>query len=196
MKKIIYIMVAAMAFISSAPADDAGPTDGALAAKNDKTASKKTAYRGSVARQLMLKRRLDRIAEGRLALALNHNRSQWQSLTPDERQEYRRAVLAYQHQDPEKQRQLLEHYEKLIKMSAQRRKAYRQRAKWLEVVVNSLSDRQREDLKHMSPRDRAKFLLQRKKELIEKGELKPDGPATKPATTQPDEQKTDSDTNE
>ncbi len=154
--------------------------------KEQAGASKTPARWGNVKGQLMLKRRLDRIAEGKLAVALNHNRSQWESLTPEERQKYRRAVLAYQHQDPQKQRQLLKHYEKLIKMSAERRKAYRRRAEWLKVVVESLDDEQREKLKRMSPRDRAKFLLDRKNELIEKGEIRSHTPAAQPAATKPE----------
>ncbi len=160
---------------------------------------------GSVARQLMLKYRLQKIATGTLATSLDHNRRRWESLSPDQREQYRRDALAFEQKSLADQEKLLKHYDKLIKLPADKREAYRRRARWLKVVAASFTAEQRRRLMALPPDQRARKLLERKARLIRQGKLKDDGataprqgpqgpgarpaPATRPAepTTQPAE---------
>ena len=94
---------------------------------------------GSIARQLRLKMTLHRITPaGSLVAALKHNRQEWESLTPDQRGSFRKNFLAFLHKSADEQEKILSQYEKLFKMTTERPDAYRQRAKWLGVVVQSL----------------------------------------------------------
>lgn len=143
---------------------------------------------GSKAAQLRLKfnmRREGRIGEGgSLAAALDHNRHQWEMLSPDQRDEFRRKALAFMQKNPDEQEKLLDRYEKLIQMSAERQQAYRRRARWLKKVVATLTPAQRERIGKMAPRDRARVLLQIRDRLVEQGQLElhpePQPPATQP----------------
>lgn len=175
------LVVAAVVVVSAGP----------MLAADDSAALRKPP-RGSLARRLRLKMKLRKIAGGNLSESLRHNRLQWQNLSPDQRGRYRRSFLAFLKKNPDRQDELLEHFEKLFKMSDQRRQAYRQRAKWLRIVIKSFTPDQREQMRKLTPDQRAKKLLARKALLISQGKLKPDQPPAKtpdqpaPApTTQP-----------
>jgi len=137
---------------------------------------------GSIAAQLRLKMKLHGITPGPLAASMEHNRKEWESLTPDERGRFRKSFLAFHQKSPAEQEKLLAHYEKLFKMTAERREAYRRRAKWLAVVVESFTPAEREALQQMPPDDRARKILARKALLIKQGRLKPDTPTSEPAS--------------
>lgn len=141
----------------------------------------------TMARQLMLKHRLKTAAGGTLTASLYHNRHEWESLSPNERDRYRRDALAFLEKAPQDQEKLLKHYEQLIKLSAEKREEYRQRAKWLKPVIDSFSPQERTALQKMSSEDRARTLLQRKNQLIREGKLKdePLVPASQPAKAEP-----------
>jgi len=141
---------------------------------------------GSIARQLRLKMKLHRItANGSLVATLKHNRQEWESLTPDQRGRFRKSFMAYQRKTEGEQEQILSHYETLFKMTAERRQAYRQRAKWLTVVVESFTPVERAELQGMTPDDRARKILDRKALLLKQGKLKLDDPTTAPALIPP-----------
>lgn len=133
----------------------------------------------NVAHQLQLRLSLAKVANGD-SLAMSINRQEWDHLTADERDKYRREALAFLSKSPEEQARVIEHYEKLIKLSAQKREAYLQRAQWLRVVVDSFSAQERDELTKLPPDQRAKRLLDRKAELIKQGKLAPD---TQPASS-------------
>lgn len=135
-------------------------------------APSRSAPLGSIARQLDLKLRTMRAADGeQLAQAIQHNRQQWASLSAEQRDQYRRKALAFLQARPEDQDRLLQYYEKLVNLSAQKRDEYRQRAQWLKVVVASFTAQQRQELQAASPKEKASRLLQRKEELIREGKL-------------------------
>ena len=138
--------------------------------------------RGSLARQRLLKQRLRRITPGSLAEALRHSRHAWERLTPDQRNSFRRRVLAFRRKSPAEQAKLIGHYEKLFQMTTQRRQTYRERARWLKIVVRSFPPEQREALKRLTPDARARKLLERKALLIRQGLLVPVGAASQPAS--------------
>lgn len=135
-----------------------------------------------VARQMRLKLRLAKEANDE-SLATSINRQEWDRLTPDERDKYRREALAFLNKTPEEQEKLLRHYEQLIKLSADKREVYLKRAQWLQVVVDSFSAEERKELAATSPQERASRLLDRKAQLIREGRLPADAPTTNPATT-------------
>lgn len=169
-KRTILTVAAAVALASaSAPADD------------DRSALTRPPA-GSIAAQLRLKMKLHRITAGPLAASMKHNREEWESLTPDQRGHFRKSFLAFWHKSPAEKERLLLHYEKLFKMTAERRDAYRRRAKWLDVVVKSFTPQQRKALQQMPPDDRARKILDRKAELIKQGRLKGDAPTSAPAS--------------
>ncbi|MCE5328507.1 MAG: DUF3106 domain-containing protein [Planctomycetaceae bacterium] len=137
---------------------------------------------GSIARQLLLKRRLEKIAAGTLSASLEHNRRQWDQLSPEQRDQMRRTALAFENANPAEQKRLLERYEQLSRLTPQKQQAYRERAKWLEVVVASFTPQERAQLRDLPADQRAKMLLDRKAQLIREGKLKAEAPATQPAT--------------
>lgn len=132
---------------------------------------------GSIARQKLLQFRLRMIHEGTLSASLDHNENEWESLPPDRRDQYRRNALAFLKKNPDQQDKLLKHYEKLIKMDAQKRDAYRRRAVWLNIVVESFRPEERKALLEMSPDQRAKKLIDRRDLLVRQGKLKLEEPA-------------------
>ncbi|MFW6066439.1 MAG: hypothetical protein ACOC9S_06420, partial [Planctomycetota bacterium] len=83
--------------------------------------------------------------------------------------------------NPDKQRELIEHYDEFIKMSAERRQAYRQRERWLKVVVASFTPRERDELRNMPADERARRLITRRDKLVEQGKLKLEEPTTQPS---------------
>lgn len=141
--------------------------------------------RGSVARQLMLRYRLEKIANGTLTASLDHNRTQWERFSPEQRERYRDEALAFLKANPAQQEKLVAHYEKLMELSARRREKYRRTAEWIQAVVATLSEEQRAELLQMSAERRARILRERRDELIRAGELTIDPPATAPATKSP-----------
>lgn len=143
---------------------------------------------GSIARQLRLRMELMKKASGTLASSLSHNRGEWERISPDQREKFRREAYAFLQQNPQEQDRLLEHYTRFIEMSAQRQAEYQARAQWLSVVAASFTPEQRKALEAMPAEQRAKALLDRKAELIAQGKLAPDAPASAPASgpaTQP-----------
>ena len=153
---------------------------GSAAADDDNSALTRPPA-GSIAAQLRLKMKLHQITLGPLAVTMRHNRMEWDSLTPDERGRFRKSFLAYRHKSPAEKERLLTHYEELFKMRADRREAYRRRAKWLDVVVRSFTAKERKALQEMTPDDRARKILARKALLIKQGRLKVDAPTSAPA---------------
>lgn len=136
---------------------------------------------GSIAAQLRLKQILLAEQQGTtLATTLRHNRRQWESLSPEQRDHYRRVAVAFLRENPEKQRELIERYDRFIKMSAERRQAYRQREQWLKVVVASFTPRQRDELRNMPAEQRARQLIARRDELVRQGKLTLEEPTTQP----------------
>jgi len=172
---LVAMIVAAVLLPATAPAES-----------TDSTTARRKPLKGSVARQLLLKHQLETISEGNLAALLRHNREEWESLTPDERDRYRRYALAFLEKNRQEQEELIRRHDELIKMSAEKREAYRRRAKWLQIVVASFTPKEREELQKLSPDDRARLLLERKAELVRQGKLQPDAPAptSQPAASQ------------
>ena len=139
--------------------------------------------KGSVAAQLALQYKLQAAGDGlSLAAALDHSRDAWESLSPDEREKFRKVALAILRKDPAEQEELLAHYEKLIKMSAERQKAYERRAAWLKAVLDTLSEDEKKQLLAMPPRDRAARLIELRDKLVAEGKLVLKEPDTQPAT--------------
>ena len=134
----------------------------------------------TLAAQKRLADRLNAIKGPSLAASLSHNRADWEGLSPDQRDRFRQEALSFLSQSPERQEQLLARYQKLIALSADRQEHYRQIAKWLQVVVDSMTPAQREALLKMAPEQRAKELLARKAVLVSQGKL-PEDPASRPA---------------
>lgn len=175
MRKFNYILLAlvaaaAMAVVPRALAED--------------SAELNTPPMGSIARQQLLAAKIKRImSEGAsLASAMNHNRMEWESLSPDQRSRFRQEALAFLNENPQEQERLLAQYDKLISMSAARQQKYRQTAEWLKVVTASFTPDERKALLAMTPQQRAKALLDRKAELIQTGKLPADTPASAPTT--------------
>ncbi len=153
----------------------------ALAA--DDTAAVRKPAAGSIAEQLRLKLKLKAISKGDgLVAAINHNRNEWEQLSPDQRDEYRRNVVAFLNKSPEDQEKLLKHYDKLVKLSPVKRQEYRERAKWVNAVSDNLSETEKTELLTLSPQERARKLIERRDELIQQGKLKLAEPASRPTT--------------
>ena len=134
----------------------------------------------TLAAQKRLAERLNAIKGVSLAASLSHNRAEWESLSPDQRNRFRQEALAFLNQSPDRQERLLRQYQRLITLSAERQENYRQIAKWLKVVVDSMTPAERKTLLEMAPEQRAKAILARKTELISQGKLPPE-PTSRPA---------------
>lgn len=141
--------------------------------------------RGSVAAQLQFKLKLIRAGSGQtLASSIGHNRKEWESLSPDQRDRYRMEYLAFLKESPDRQQRVIEKFGKLIRMDAKRQAAYRSRAHWLKAVVKNLTADERLRLKDLTPQDRAKALLEMRDRLVREGKLKLQPTTTSaPATT-------------
>jgi hypothetical protein len=141
---------------------------------------------GSIAAQLSLKFRLLRVSNGSLAASLNQNQREWDNLSPEQRDKYRKEAYAFLRKSQTEQDKLIEHYSTFIALPAEKQEEYRKRAEWLKVVVNSFSAEERKALEQKPPAERAATLLQRRDDLVKQGKLKLDEPTTQPArTTQP-----------
>lgn len=136
------------------------------------------APRGSLARQLRLKLRLDMAGGPSLAASLDHNRQEWEMLSPDQREQFRRYALAYLKKNPTQQEKLMKSYSSFLSLTKTKQAAYRRRAKWVKAVVASFTPEQRKQLREMPPTDRAKALIARRDELVRQGKLRLDEPAT------------------
>ncbi len=176
-ERTIWLVVLAAAFLSPSPARADGDKDASPAAPS--------APKGSVARQLDLRYKLEAAGRGlSLASALNHSRQAWESLLPDERERIRKTALAILSLPQEEQLKVLSRYEKLIDMTADRRQAYERRAKMYKAVLDSLTAEQRKELMQMSLRDRARKVLEIRNRLVAEGKLKlEDETATRPSET-------------
>lgn len=133
--------------------------------------------RGSLAAQLRLKLSLQMSGGTSLAASLDHNRQEWEMLTPEQRERFRGIAVAFLDKDPKEQEKLLRSYSAFLSLNKQKREAYRIRAEWVRVVVASFTPEQRKQLASMSSMDRAKALIARREELRSQGKL--------PPTTQP-----------
>jgi hypothetical protein len=152
-------------------------------------ANKTARINASIARQLRIKRQLRAASQGSsLAEMVDHNRKSWEKLTPDQKSQFRQYAKAFLEKSPKEQARLLKHYEKLIKMTAEKRAAYRRRAVWLKKVVATLNDQQKQQLQQMTPQQRAAELIRLRDQLVEEGRIKlPEAKADKPAQARPDE---------
>ncbi len=148
-----------------------GIAAGVALADNSPSAST-TPPKGSIARQLLLKFKLQAGRSGlALADALRHSRNEWESLSPDQREQFREAAYAILQKSEKDQEQILLRYEKLIKMSAERQEAYQRRAKWLKAVLKTLSEEQKQQLLKLKPLQRARRLIEIRDQLVEQGKL-------------------------
>ncbi|MCD6303950.1 MAG: DUF3106 domain-containing protein [Planctomycetes bacterium] len=152
------------------------------AAGNDDTAVLTRPPRGSLAAQLRLKLSLRMAGGVSLAASLDHNRQEWQMLSPDERERFRSYVLAFLQKDPKSQEKLLKNYNTFLSLTKEKQRAYRRRAEWVRIVAASFTPEQREQLRRMSSLDRARAYIARRDLLIRQGKLKlSGGPTSAPA---------------
>ncbi len=153
-------------------------------AENDAAAELNAPPMGSIARQLLLAAKLKRANHEAvsLAAAMDHNRADWEKLSPDQRSRFRQEALAFLNENPQEQERLLQQYDKLISMSAAKQAKYRQTAEWLKVVTASFTAEERKALLALTPEQRAKALLERKALLIKEGKLPAETPTSAPAT--------------
>lgn len=135
--------------------------------------------RGSLAAQLRLKFSLQMSGGTSLAASMDHNRQEWQMLTPEQRERFRGIAVAFLDKDPKEQEKLLQSYSTFLSLDKQKRQAYRARAEWVRIVVASFTPEQRKQLARMSSMDRAKALIARREELKSQGKLP--APTTRPA---------------
>jgi hypothetical protein len=129
-------------------------------------------------RQLLLKKAIDSKMDGTLVAELSRNRKAWGNKTPEQLRMLREHYRAFLKEDPARQANLIQAFEEFSKLSLRQRELYRQRAIWLNRVVSSLTQAEREALKKLPPDERAKRLLELKAKLVDK---RP--PAGTPTTT-------------
>ncbi len=120
---------------------------------------------GSIASQLMLKRRLQKSFNGTLAISLKNNQTYWTNLTDQQRQEHRLELAAFLATSPDRQQALLQRYDTIAKLPTVRQLAYRKHAVWLKDVVESFSPSERQALGRLPARQRAVKLLKRRDQL-------------------------------
>jgi hypothetical protein len=137
--------------------------------------------RGSLAAQLRLKLSLQMSAGTSLAASMNHNRQDWEMLSPEQRERFRGMALAFLDKDPKQQEKLLLSYSAFLALDKQKREEYRVRADWVRAVVATFTAQERKQLESMSSMDRAKAIIARRDELVSQGKLKLQ-PATQPTT--------------
>ncbi|MCD4825341.1 MAG: DUF3106 domain-containing protein [Phycisphaerae bacterium] len=106
---------------------------------------------------------------GSIVDPLKPSRAKWDALDPAQRGRARQKALAFLKMTPEQQSQALAKYqENQDAATATQGQAY-----WLKVVVESFSPDQRRELLNMTPAQRAKTFLERRKQLIREGKLAP-----------------------
>jgi hypothetical protein len=135
--------------------------------------------RGSLAAQLRLKLSLQMSGGTSLAASMNHNRLDWQMLSPEQRERFRGMAVAFLDKDPKQQEKLLKRYSEFLSLDKQKRDEYRARAEWVRAVVATFTPQERQKLAGMSSMDRAMALIARRDELASQGKLHV---ATQPAT--------------
>jgi hypothetical protein len=135
--------------------------------------------RGSLAAQLRLKLSLQMSAGTSLAASMNHNRQDWEVLSPEQRERFRSMAVAFLNKDRKQQEKLLRSYSDFLSLDKQKREEYRARANWVRAVVATFTPQERKQLESMSSEDRARVLIDRRDELVSQGKLK------LPPTTQP-----------
>jgi hypothetical protein len=127
----------------------------------------------SAERQLRLKLRLlGASASDSLATSLDHNRREWEMLSPDQREHYRREAASLLEKSPDDRDALLKRYEQLIKLSAEKRSEYRRTAEWVRAVNETLTPEQRGELLRMTPSKRADELIRLRDRLVREGRIK------------------------
>lgn len=181
MRRILSILICVLAPVATAPGGDEPPS-GKRMMPPDKPRF------GSVASQKLLKMRIWRRTGGSLAASVTRNLQEWDALSPDQREQYRKKAFAFLTKNPGQQDKMLDDFRKFLQLSARKQAAYRRRAQWLKAVIASFSPEQRKELTEMSPDERAKKLIQRRDQLVADGKLKLEEPSTQPAqtpTTQP-----------
>ena len=136
--------------------------------------------RGSLAAQLRLKLSLQMAGGTSLAASLDHNRQEWKTLSPDQREEFRREVLAFLKRNPKDQDKLLKSYNTFLELDETKRGAYRRRAQWVKAVVATFTPAERDGLRKMSSIDRARLLIARRDQLVREGKLALDPPGSTP----------------
>ncbi len=141
--------------------------------------AKKKPAPGSRARQVLLKQALEKKLAGTLVAELNRNKKVWGTMTAEQLRSLRYRYYAYLRQDDVRRARLLEAAAELDRLTDEQRKAYLERADWLAKVVAKLTPAERDQLKKLTPRERAKRLLELKAKL----EAADKPPATKPTTT-------------
>jgi len=140
------------------------------------------APRGSLAAQLRLKLQLEMVGGSSLAASLDHNEQEWRIYTPDQREQYRRAAVAFLRKNPEEQEKLLKHFSAFLSLTKAKQDTYADRARWVKAVAASFTPEQRDQLRKMTSMDRARILLARRDELVRQGKLKlRKRPSTAPA---------------
>jgi Spy/CpxP family protein refolding chaperone len=169
--RFIVSVLAVLAITSSAPAG-----------KNDSSRDP-SRIPGSKVRQLMLKRSLEKFSET-LVAELNQNKELWQTMTPEKLRSLRERYYAFLKQDGGEQIALIEAAEKFGKLTDEQRQAYLKRAEWLEKVISSLTPQQREELRNLTPKERAKKLLELKAKLPGS---QPTSQPVSESTTQPED---------
>jgi len=137
--------------------------------------------RGSLAAQLRLKLSLQMSAGTSLAASMNHNRQDWEMLSPEQRERFRGMAVAFLDKDPKQQEKLLLSYSAFLALDKQKREEYRVRADWVRAVVATFTAQERKQLESMSSMDRAKAIIARRDELVSQGKLKLQ-PTTQPTT--------------
>ncbi len=128
--------------------------------------------RGSLAAQLRLKLSLQMSSGTSLAAAMDHNRQDWEMLSPEQRERFRGMAVAFLDKDPKEQEKLLMSYSAFLSLDKQKREEYRVRADWVRAVVATFTPQERKRLASMSSVDRAKALIARRDELVSQGKLK------------------------
>jgi len=147
--------------------------------------------RGSLAAQLRLKLSLQMAGGTSLAASLDHNRQEWKTLSPDQREEFRREVLTFLKKDPKDQDRLLRNYDNFLSLDRQKREAYRHRAAWVKAVVETFTPAEREQLRKMPSMARARMLMTRRDELVRQGKLNLEEPTTAPSPAPPEAEDAD-----
>jgi len=136
--------------------------------------------KGSLAAQLRLRLRLEMAGGPSLAASMDHNRQEWELLTPEQREQFRQYAVAFLKKNAAEQEQLIQSYSAFLSLNAQKREAFRRRAQWVKAVVGTFSPAQRQELTRMPSLDRAKALIARRDELVRQGKLVLDEPTTAP----------------
>jgi hypothetical protein len=111
---------------------------------------------------------------GSLAEALNRNRRRWRKLSPAQQKLARQEALAFLQLDPQQQKKILDEYaRKAQAVPAVTAEARLKQARWLRAVVESFTPAQVDQLRGMSPAQRAETFIRQRNQLIAEGKLQP-----------------------